>query len=323
MLPVSALLLGVDGGGSKTRALLADRQGAVLGIGNGGSSNYQSVGLPAATHALDTAIAAAFQDAHLPRKTVPAACFGLAGVDRPEDQAIIQHWLTEQNIARQHSIVNDTELLLAAGTPAGSGVALICGTGATCYGRTAAGHTIRAGGWGFLLGDEGSGYDLAIRALRLATQTADGRAAADSILLAVLKHWDLRHAEQLIGRLYQPDVTRAQIATLAQRIALLAESGDTHALALLGGTAYELSRLLDSVVQRLALRQPPVALGGGLLRANTRLQQMIIQGCRAQLGPLTYVADPAQGALILARRLLDQATTCTNSYEDTTNAILS
>src|SRR4029453_12414402 len=81
---------------------------------------------------------------------------------------------------------------LAAGAPEGWGVALIAGTGSFCWGRDAAGRSARVGGWGFLLGDEGSGYDLAVQALRLATQTADGRAEAHAILRAILDHWGPR-----------------------------------------------------------------------------------------------------------------------------------
>lgn len=303
---MSELILGIDGGGSKTRALLADGSGAVLGAGIASSSNYQSVGFGVATGALQSAIADAFQQAGrvATSSTIAAACFGLSGVDRPADQLLFQRWLSTQPIARRWTIVNDAELVLAAGTPAGWGVALICGTGSICVGRSPDGRTTRAGGWGYLLGDEGSGYDIGVQALRLATQTADGRADAHGLLQMVLDEWQLAEPFELIGYVYRPEMTRAALAALARRVAALAEQGDQHAQTILDRAGCELGRLVSAVVRTLDLQQPPLALGGGLLGAQRSLQQAVQRYADLPLGPLCYVSDPAQGALAIARRLL-------------------
>lgn len=300
------LLLGIDGGGSKTRALIADRDGTVLGAGTAGTSNYQAIGFPAATKALEAAIARAARAAGI-RQTHDfcAACFGLAGVDRPEDHAIFGTWLDQSHIAERHMVVNDGELVLAAGTPEGWGLALICGTGAICFGRDQAGHKARAGGWGYLLGDEGSGYDIARQALRIATQTIDGRAEAHTILQATLSHWGVQTPEQLMARIYRADTSRADLASLAGQIVTLADAGDRDAMALLVDAANELARLIRAVVQRLDLDAPPIAFGGGLLGASRQLQQRVIDGAGVPLGAVSYVADPAHGALRLARRLVE------------------
>lgn len=305
---MAELILGIDGGGSKTRALLADHSGAVLGVGTAGSSNYQSAGFAAATGALQMAIAAARQQAGVERasSSIAAACFGLSGVDRPDDQALFERWLGTQPIARRWTIVNDAELVLAAGTPDGWGAALICGTGSICYGRAPDGRTTRAGGWGYLLGDEGSGYDIGVQALRLATQTADGRADAQALLRMVLDEWQLDEPFALIGYVYRPEMTRATIAALARRVAALADAGDAHAQAILDQAGRELGRLVTAVARTLDLERPPLALGGGLLGAQRSLQQALQRYADVELGPLHYVSDPAQGALTLARRLLEE-----------------
>jgi N-acetylglucosamine kinase-like BadF-type ATPase len=202
--------------------------------------------------------------------------------------------------------VSDAELVLAAGTPDGWGVALICGTGSIAWGRAPDGRSARAGGWGYLLGDEGSGYDIALRALRLATQTADGRAAAPALLQAALDHWGLQAPEQLIGQIYRPETTRAEIAALAQRIVALAESGEPASVSLLDDAAVELSRLAITVARKLDLIAPPVALAGGLLGASHQLRQGIAAIVGVELGPLTFVEEPAQGAVKIARRLLER-----------------
>lgn len=304
--PIADLILGVDGGGSKTRALLADRAGRVLGAGSAPSSNYQAVGFAAATAAILAAAQQAAQQAGyagMPR--VAAACLGLAGVDRPADAARFDAWVREQGLAARWAIVNDAELVLAGGTPAGWGVALICGTGSIAYGRAPDGRVARAGGWGYLLGDEGSGYDLALRALRLATQTADGRADAQALLQAILATWQLGDASELIGYVYHPEMTRAAIAGLARVVLELAEAGDAHAAALVRSAAEELARLVEAVMRRLDLHAPPLALGGGLLTASPRLRAALDAAIGVPLGPQQIVSDPAQGALCIAQRSLD------------------
>jgi N-acetylglucosamine kinase-like BadF-type ATPase len=194
--------------------------------------------------------------------------------------------------------------VLAEGTPEGWGVALICGTGSIGYARAPDGRSARAGGWGFLLGDEGSGYDVARRAMRLATQTADGRAGAPAILQAVLDHWGLSDPPQLVQQIYRTGMTPAEVATLAQRVAALAEAGDPHAAAIVDEAAHELARLGMAAARQLDLRQPPIALAGGLFGASPRLRAGIAERAGAALGSPTYVAEPARGALEIARRML-------------------
>lgn len=299
-------LLGVDGGGSQTRAVIADRQGTILGRGSAGSSNAQAVGFAAATQALEAAISAAIAqvpDAALP---VAAACFGLAGAGRFAERAMFHDWVTERRIAHAVRIVTDAELLLAAGTPNDWGIALIAGTGSICYGRAPDGRTARAGGWGWLLGDEGSGYDLGVRTLRLATQTADGRADAASILELVLNAWGLTTPEELIPYAYHAERPRTAVAALATPLLTLAESGDPHAMALVETSGIALAQHIEAVAATLALDHPPLAYGGGLLVASHQLREAITAHLHTPIGPITIVDDPVQGALVIARQLLPE-----------------
>src|SRR6185503_4562530 len=164
----TGLLLAVDGGGTKTHALITDLQGKVLARGLGPSSNIHNVGLELSCQAMTTAIEGALLQVSGGLRpgakgqgwrgaSIAAACFGLAGVDAPQDEADIGRWVRQQTIADRFLVVNDAELVLAAGTPEGWGVALVSGTGSVCLGRAADGRTVRVGGWGPLLGDEGSG----------------------------------------------------------------------------------------------------------------------------------------------------------------------
>jgi N-acetylglucosamine kinase-like BadF-type ATPase len=299
------LLLGIDGGGSQTRAAIEDTAGVVLGKGLAGSSNHQSVGFTAATRALHAAIEAARLDAGL-ESYIPfdAACFGLAGAGRPDDQVRFTAWAADCAIATYVRCVSDAELVLVAGTPAQWGVALISGTGSLCWARAPDGASVRVGGWGYLLGDEGSGYDLAVRALRLAAQTADGRAAAHTLLAAVLEYWGLDEPTQLIGYVYRPELTRAAIAEVGTLVVNLAEAGDTHAVGLIEQASGELAQLVTAAVGKLGLDAPPLALSGGLFATSMRLRAALLSRVGTGLGPVTYVAEPVVGAITLARGML-------------------
>ena len=305
-------LLAVDGGGTKTQAMIADLGGKVLARGLGPSSNHHRVGFDQCGRALATAIDGALQNAmggggrgeagRWREAKIAAACFGLAGVDGPEDEAEIAGWVKAQKIAPSFMVCNDSELVLAAGTPVGWGVALVSGTGSVCLGRSAAGRALRVGGWGPILGDEGSGYQIALAALRLATQTADGRASAEGLLKGVLAHWSLRGPESLIAHVHAPTMTQAEIAGLAAVVLSLASRGDQAAGAIVDHAARDLARQVDAAARGLSLQSPPLALAGGVLRGS--LRSALLAKIETKVGPVQFVPDPSIGAVVLARRLL-------------------
>ncbi len=303
------LLLGLDGGGSKTLALLADADGRLLGRGTAGASNYQGVGAPAAQAALEQAIAAAFVEAGLSLTLPQAACFGLAGVGRPEDKAMLRAWLDWRLPGVPVAIVNDAELILAAGTPAGWGVGLICGTGSIALGRAADGRMARAGGWGYLLGDEGSGYDVGRAALRAVMRSYDGRNPQTALTPAVLAHWGLTAPPDLVTRVYQPPLHPADLAALAMVVETTAAQGDEVARGILREAGGELALAARAVIRGLNLPEPtPCALAGGVIIKGQAMQALFLAAAEAlglQLDPVTPVVEPAQGALRLARWLVE------------------
>jgi N-acetylglucosamine kinase-like BadF-type ATPase len=310
------LLLCVDGGGTKTQAVVTDLAGTELGRGLGPSSNLHNVGFDASCRALTTAIEGALRDVLDPglrvsgpgwrRARIAAACFGLSGVDAPDDEALVSGWVREQTIAPRFLVVNDAELVLAGGTPEAWGVALISGTGSVCLGRTREGRAVRVGGWGPLLGDEGSAYDIAMRSLRKATQAADGRAEAPALLQAVLEHWSLRDPSLLIHYVHDPARTAAELAGLATVTLALAAQGDAAARCVVEEAARELALQVDTVVRTLGMARPPLAVGGALLGGP--LRAAVVAAVKSELGPVHYVSDPSQGALVLARQLLTRTT---------------
>ncbi len=301
------LVLGVDGGATKTVAMLGDAHtGEVLGLGRSRGSNFHAHDATSAFAELDRAIAAAFMAAGISRQPVQAVCAGISGVSRPEDEQMVMSWVRNRNIAQQLLIANDGWLVIAGGTPDGVGVGLICGTGSIAVGRNQDGRMTRAGGWGYLFGDEGSGHDLAISALRAAACAADGRGAATELLPALLEHWQLQLPEDFITYLYGVADPRPLLGDVGPVIMRVAESGDAVAQALVHRAGRALADAVRAVAQRLHLSQPlPLGMAGSMIVRSQLLQDALIDalqsdGIRVQA---QCVEEPAVGALRLAQRL--------------------
>jgi N-acetylmuramic acid 6-phosphate etherase len=304
-------ILGVDGGGSKTVALLADAAGQIIGRGSAGPSNQQVVGFERACATIESAIMTAFADAQIEPQPVAAMCLGLAGVDRPEDHRRFQAWANTCWPHVKLSIANDATLVLAAGTPDGWGLALVGGTGSIAYGRDAHGRHERAGGWGYLLGDEGSSYAIGLAALQAVTRAADGRAAPTMLMDAILGHWALPTPQALIGHVYGGQLAPVMIAGLAMLVEETAAAGDAVAQEIIAEACHELALALHAVARRLELPAPtPCALAGGLLLNRPRVAEGVLHAARKlelQLDPVTLVAEPALGAVRVAARLCESA----------------
>ncbi|MCJ7625200.1 MAG: hypothetical protein MUO76_17015 [Anaerolineaceae bacterium] len=298
------LILGVDGGGSKTIALLADHQGNVLGRGSGSSSNHLYIGEAAARHSLMDAIQSAFKAANLPFQMVSAICLGMAGADRPEDCTLIKSWVDEEKLAHKSSVVNDCILLLWAGTPEGWGIGVVSGTGSIVVGRRRDGQVQRAGGWGYLIGDEGSGFVVGKAALQAISHAHDGIGPPTRLTEHILDHWGLHTPTDLIHHLYNTDVGVGEIAKLAAFVGIAVKEGDPVAQEILGRAGHDLGRAVVAVHQKLGFPQEvPTALGGGVLVNNIFLADAlrnVVLDSGLRLSPIKIVHEPAQGAVRLA-----------------------
>jgi N-acetylmuramic acid 6-phosphate etherase len=298
-----SLALGIDGGGTGTVALLA-RGGLVIGRGEAGPSNARAVGEARALAALDEAVARAFAAAGIERVQAGSACLGLAGAGRAEDREGVLRWARRARLAERIEVVTDAALLLAAGTPDGWGLALVAGTGSIAWGRTAEGREARAGGWGYLLGDEGSGYALALAALRAVVRAADGAGPLTALSERLLGHLRLSEVRELVPLVHGGPLDRAALAALAPVVVASAD-GDAVAAGIVEAQARELARTAAAVARRLDFEgwAFPLALGGGLLVGCESYRLRVLgalreEGLRPE--PVTPVPEPAEGALRLA-----------------------
>jgi N-acetylmuramic acid 6-phosphate etherase len=307
------LVLGIDGGATKTVAWLAPRAATEecrpVGRGIAGPSNLQAIAGVEALANLDRAIGAAFADANIERGPLAAAVLALAGSDRPQNQRRICQWAHQRQIAERIDVVHDAMGLLAAGSAQGWGIALIAGTGSLAFGRCRDGRTARAGGWGYLFGDEGSAYAIAVAGLRAAAQAADGRGPSTQILPALLARMSVPDAMALIPAVYSLAAERASVAALAEVVCAAAEAGDEGAQQILDAGARDLAVMVVAVARRLELIavEFPLALAGGLLLGNARIRSRLfasLPSLRLHAAPVTLVADPVAGAIRLAQQLL-------------------
>lgn len=300
-------LIGIDGGGTRCRARLANLHGETLGNGEAGTANPNVAGFDAAQREILSAIQRAFEDAKIEKQRVAAACLGVGGVDRPDERARLQAW-AEEHIAPHAIIVNDGEIVLAAGSPANWGVALIAGTGSIAWGKSRQGHITRAGGWGYLIGDEGSGFDLARNALRAIAQAADGRGEPTRLLDTILSHWNLESPQELIPRVYRSGLLPADIAALAPLVVQVANEGDLIAQRLLEQAANDLATTIIAVARALDLgaNAIPLALTGGLILETETVRARLIEIATARgyrFAPVELVHEPVSGAVRLARQI--------------------
>ena len=259
--------LGIDGGGTKTDLALIDERGTLLARLQGETSNQAVVGFDAAVSVLQDLIERASREAGL-REPIAAGWIGMAGSDRPEDREAFSRAL-QHRVGELH-ISNDGELVLS-GTRDGTGIALIAGTGSIAFARNARGESGRSGGWGHVFGDEGSAYSVAEGGLRAVAAEADGRGPATRLTGDLLAWWQADRPQQLITRIYAPDVKKADIAASAPVIVAAAEAGDAVARGILDRAADDLASLVTSLLGRIEFDAPPTIAGTGGLLLNTSI----------------------------------------------------
>ncbi|HEX7022948.1 MAG TPA: BadF/BadG/BcrA/BcrD ATPase family protein, partial [Trueperaceae bacterium] len=257
------LFVGVDGGGTSCRAVVAGASGGPLGQGQAGSANPYAVGVPAAWAAVREAVAAALAAAQLPSASQGrlVACLGLAGVDRPRDR---QAFLADGHPFAALHLVNDTHVALVGALGGASGALLVAGTGSIAYAVDAAGHQYRAGGWGLAIGDEGSGAYLGREAVRAAFWAHDGRGPKTELSDALLERWGPTMDDVLEHvRVAKP----GDFGQFAPAVLAAAGRGDEIACRLQRQALEHLSALLAALDRRYPPGPLAFALAGSLAAA--------------------------------------------------------
>jgi N-acetylglucosamine kinase-like BadF-type ATPase len=305
-------VLGVDAGGTKTVAAIADEAGALLGCGRAGPGNFDDVGVEAAGANIGLAVDAARREAGMGRAPFAAAFLGVAGVVSPADRDLVRAIAARLDLAPSASVGvdHDCRIALAGGLSGRPGIVLIAGTGSSCFGMNAAGTAWRSGGWGHLIGDEGSGYWLGVEALRASVRAYDGRGAPTVLLDRLQQRLALTDLNDIMQRLYVAGLSRPELAALAPLVIAAAREGDAAALGLLARGAEELADAVLAVARRLDLSGAAceVALVGGLFQDDELVVRPLRSAVQARLpGSRVTLPElpPALGACLLALQLLE------------------
>lgn len=293
--------VGVDGGGTHARAVAVDEQGRELARRVGPAGLVDPRDPVSAADAVSRLVRAVLADAGAP--SAAGLCCGLAGAGRLHEREAVRIALTLENLAERVSVVGDAEAAMADAFPDSAGVLLIAGTGSIAWARTADGAPLRVGGWGQLLGDEGSGYDIALRGLRAVARAADGRTPPTVLTHVLLAASGVTEPQDLIA--WTAAATKAQIAALAPSVLTCAARGDHAAGAIRDRAIAALARLAEAAARHLGATSITISLAGGLLARRGPLRSPVIEAIRRELPEADisdHTVDAALGAARIARR---------------------
>jgi N-acetylglucosamine kinase-like BadF-type ATPase len=304
---MTAAVLAIDGGNTKTDVCLLSAEGRLLGYARGPGSNHQNIGMDAAFGVLSRLVVEAAAEAKINRRSTLAqhGSVYLAGADFPREIQMLQQRVSAAGWATEISLDNDTFALLRAGSKAANRIAVVCGAGINCVGVSAAGGLVRFPSVGAISGDWGGGETLGTKALFLAVRAEDGRGEPTALREAILKHFGTTSMAELTAALHFGEIPRSRLHGLVPVLLQVAGAGDAPAAAVVERQSEEVFLLGRAALDRLNLRGQPadVVLGGGVLASRDTLLMEGISRRFTAYAPqadLLVVADPpVVGAALL------------------------
>jgi len=309
----SRLYAGFDGGGTRTTCVLCDAEGSVLGVGSGGRSNYHNTGVRNALASLKRSFEGALAQSGVGGDRLHLeACFGLAGLDSPEDLATMKRGIRSIALGsggrRSELVVNDWRTAVTGAFIDEPGVALIAGTGCVAAAQSEGGRrVVRVGGWGHVVDDKGSAYDIGRDALYAAMRDHDGRGPKTALLGLIMRRLGVSEPQGIIARVYAGHMAVSEIASLSTLVSEAADGGDEVALRILGEKGRILGELVVTAASRLGMLNTPfgVSLNGGVFKAGKPVLGPLEERIRAaapRAGVVEPRLTPACGALVLLLR---------------------
>lgn len=298
-------VIGVDGGGTKTIGVLANYDGSVLAQFTGGASNYQVAGGKKLKAELENIFNNLLRLSKFPKQKVSHIYLGLAGAGRESDRSEIKALLADTSFAKGITVESDARVALAGAFGGKPGIILIAGTGAICFGKNVGSPVVRAGGWGYLLGDEGSGFFIGQQAIIAALKDLDGRSEKTSLRQLFESKYRLKQLDEIIPLIYKGKIDRTEISNLAPLVYEASQRGDAVAMNIIRSNGQELGKLARAVAEKLNLRHKPIhiAIIGGLFN----FKEAFVNEIYKELYELSWDIEiseprfpPAIGAVILS-----------------------
>lgn len=292
------LALGVDGGGTQTRCVVLDNQGSVVGVGISGPSKPDAVEPVLGSQNLQEAIRIACQSCGGPG-AIDSVFIGMGGVISPADVQVVLGMLDGLDLRPSIPIGVEVDIRVAlAGATAGQpGIALIVGTGSSCYGRNAAGDAWRSGGWGYIIDDYGSGFYLGQKALEAVVRAADGRNVATALTEPCMEALGITDLNELMHRIYYPRLDHTGIAALAPIVVQCAEH-DATALEIIKQGCDELALMVAVTMEKLSLGDDVVVVPVGSLGTVNQFYRQELENAIHKRLPQARIRQPIAPAVI-------------------------
>jgi N-acetylglucosamine kinase-like BadF-type ATPase len=267
-------VIGIDAGGTKTLLKIADMDGRMVGSCEGGPCNINARDMAYIQKMLQELILNSLEKHSLELRDCRGICIGAAGAGRQEEKDIIKSIIHDIGYSGEVIVTDDAVTALYGGTGKGEGIVLISGTGSICYGITLTGEKYRVGGWGHIIGDEGSAYQIAVNILNIVMKSFDGREGETVLTELVLKRLQLDKVEALIEYVYRKGNGKKEIAALAEIISEACDRGDGAALSIAFDAAEKLFNHVKVVVEKLYLHQQEINLvtNGSVINRNSYIR---------------------------------------------------
>ena len=298
-------VVGVDGGGTKTEAVILDARDQELGKGIAGPSNPLRIGIANAAAAVREAIDEACAAGHVRREDIVAAQVGLAGARRLELSLRMREALSNLGID-DVQVCGDADIALYGATEnGGPGVVVIAGTGSVCCGVNARGRRVWSGGWGPIAGDEGGGAWIARRAIRAIAHASDGRGPKTSLMSAACNYFHVTTPDDLSTAIYAPTITNERLAGFGKDVVDAAKAKDPVAREILAEGARELGLMIGAVVRNLKLEEERFQVGyvGGVFNSAGELILAPLREQLKQIAPKAFLAPPRFSPAVAAARM--------------------
>lgn len=290
---MSHFVIGVDGGGTKSELVLIDKLGNYIGRAKVGSSNYQAIGGEKLKENLLTGFAELMKATNVSDQKIDHIFLGLAGAGRESDRKEIKALFEDTEFQGKVTVDSDAIVALSGAFGTAPGIIIISGTGAICFGKNDEGKVERSGGWGYLLGDEGSGYYIGRKAIMAALKHFDGRGEKTDLRPALEKHFNLQSIELIIPQIYQNKIDRIGIAKLAPIVFDYANKGDTVSEEIIRQTGRELGKLAKAVAEKLNFSNEEIRVA--LIGSIFKQKEMLMNDISKELYEISWnveISDP-------------------------------
>lgn len=294
-------IIGIDGGGTKTLGYLSDYNGNILSAAKSGTSNYLSAGIETAKESLKNVILSLCAAKNITKDKIGLISLGLAGAGREKDNQVINNLLIDLGINGKKIINNDAYISLVGAHGKSKGIITISGTGSITLGLNKDKEMFRTGGWGHILGDEGSGYYFAREGLVAIMKSYDGRGKPTSLTNKILRYLNLANIDELITYVYDNLNDKSKISILSKLVIESAKQNDKVAKAIIRNGIEELVSMTTTVVGEVG-EPMDIALAGGIFENSLHMKEIFIKALKNKNSKLNVVDtkySSVVGALIV------------------------